>query len=94
VKVSVVSLWELIVKKNRSTAAIREPLPWWDEHVAAAEVEVIPIRAMHVARLDELPEFHADPFDRMLIAQALAEGLTLASGDAVFGRYRVPLQWK
>jgi PIN domain nuclease of toxin-antitoxin system len=92
-KLSVVSLWELIVKKTRRAASVREPIPCWDQHVARAEAEVIPIRVTHVATLDGLPDIHADPFDRMLVAQALAEGLTLASADAVLGQYGVPVVW-
>jgi PIN domain nuclease of toxin-antitoxin system len=40
-----------------------------------------------------LPEFHKDPFDRILVAQALAEGLTLATKDAIFARYGTPVAW-
>lgn len=93
VKVSVVSLWELIVKKNRSAAPVRDPLAWWERQVTRAETELLPIRVPHIAKLDRLPDYHRDPFDRMLVAQALAEGLTLATKDATLGRYGVPVIW-
>jgi PIN domain nuclease of toxin-antitoxin system len=47
----------------------------------------------HVLELDRLPPVHKDPFDRLLIAQARVEGLTLLSRDAVFTHYPVPVVW-
>ena len=93
-RVSVVSLWELILKKGRHTAAVREPITWWEQYVTRSETEVIPVRVSHLAQLDRLPELHRDPFDRMLVAQALAEGLTLASKDGLLARYGVPVIWE
>jgi PIN domain nuclease of toxin-antitoxin system len=92
-KVSVVSLWELIVKKNRNTAPIREPLSWWQRHIARAETEVVAIRVPHLAELDRLPQIHGDPFDRMLVAQARSEQLRLVTADAALGRYDVAIVW-
>jgi PIN domain nuclease of toxin-antitoxin system len=93
-KVSVASLWEMIVKKNRHTAPVRDPLVWWDKHIAKVGTEVIPIRIPHVAELDRLPEIHRDPFDRILVAQALAENCTLVTRDSTLARYGVPVVWK
>jgi PIN domain nuclease of toxin-antitoxin system len=93
VKVSVVSLWELIVKKNRPGAPVREPLRWWDRYVTRAEIEVLPVRVSHVASLDTLPDVHRDPFDRMLVAQADFEQLRLVSADRVFAGYPVETVW-
>jgi PIN domain nuclease of toxin-antitoxin system len=93
-KVSVISLWEMIIKKNRKTAAVRNPLAWWEQHVTRVETEVLPIRIPHLTALDRLPDLHRDPFDRMLVAQALAEGLTLATKDPTLVRYGVPIVWE
>jgi PIN domain nuclease of toxin-antitoxin system len=93
-KVSVISLWELILKKRRSTAPVREPLVWWEKHVTRSETEVIPVRVRHLAELDRLANIHTDPFDRMLVAQALAENCTLVSGDGVLARYGAPVVWE
>ena len=51
-------------------------------------VEVLPIHAYHVARLAELPPFHKDPFDRLLICQAMHEGCGLVTVDQEIHRYR------
>jgi PIN domain nuclease of toxin-antitoxin system len=91
--VSVVSYWELMLKRGRVSAPVRQPASWWDRYVTRAAVEVLPIRVPHVDQLDALAEWHRDPFDRMLVAQALTERATLVSGDRVLARYGVPLLW-
>ena len=54
---------------------------------------VIPITANHAQATGALPLHHDDPFDRMLIAQARAEAMTLVTGDGAFGDYGIPLLW-
>ena len=55
---------------------------------------MLPVRVAHVDRLDQLGDWHRDPFDRVLVAQALADELTLATKDAVLARYGVPVVWE
>jgi len=69
-------------------------MDWWARYVTRASVEVLPIRVAHVDRLDGLAEIHRDPFDRMLVAQALAEDCTLVSRDDVLARYGTPVVWE
>jgi PIN domain nuclease of toxin-antitoxin system len=90
---SVISYWELVLKKGRDTAPVREPAAWWERYITKRAVEVLPVRAAHVDRLDGLPDLHKDPFDRMLVAQALAEDLTLITGDGILAGYGVPIVW-
>jgi PIN domain nuclease of toxin-antitoxin system len=94
IKVSVVSYWELMLKKERQNALVVHPAAWWQRYVTRASVEVLPVHVAHVDRLGELGEWHRDPFDRMLVAQALAEELTLVTKDAVLARYSVPVIWE
>src|ERR1044072_786295 len=94
VTASVVSYWELILKKGRQTALVVEPKAWWERYITRPAVEVLPGRVGHVDHLDALPEWHRDPFDRILVAQALAEVLTLASKDALLARYGAPVIWE
>ena len=93
VKVSVVSYWELTLKKGRKSAPVLDPAAWWDRYITRPAVEVLPVRVAHVDCLDTLPEWHRDPFDRMLVAQALAEDCTLVSRDDVLARYSAPVVW-
>src|SRR5690348_14614111 len=94
VTVSVVSYWELILKKGRPTALVADPKAWWDRYITRVAVEVLPVRVAHLDQLDALPELHRDPFDRMLVAQTLAEHYTLLSRDSVIARYGAPILWE
>jgi PIN domain nuclease of toxin-antitoxin system len=94
IKASVVSYWELMLKKGRPNALVLQPVDWWERYVTRTSVEVLPIRVAHVDRLDGLPEIHRDPFDRMLVAQALAEDCTLITRDGMLARYGAPVLWE
>ena len=52
---------------------------------------LLPIEISHIAALENLPPVHRDPFDRLLIAQAIQENMTLLSADSVFAHYPVPV---
>ena len=56
-------------------------------------IPTLSIRAPHIHALASLPELHKDPFDRILLAQARAEGLTLVTKDPLLSRYDVPMIW-
>ena len=90
---SVANLWELVLKMGRPGALVADPLPWWEKYVIRTGIPALAIRTAHVRALAGLPCLHRDPFDRILIAQALAEGLALASKDATLARYGVPVVW-
>jgi PIN domain nuclease of toxin-antitoxin system len=95
--VSVVSIWELAIKvgigklnlPGSSTRYVLEQL----EDIGAV---ILPIEPAHILRLEMLPRFphHKDPWDRMLIAQAIEEKLTILSADSKFPLYNVSLIWK
>lgn len=53
----------------------------------------LPIEVSHALAVRGLPKIHADPFDRMLVAQCMVEGLTLITRDRVLGQYDVPHEW-
>jgi len=90
---SVANLWELLLKSRKPGALIADPLPWWDKYVMRARIPTLAIRTAHIRALAGLPELHKDPFDRILVAQAVAEGLTLATKDAMLAHYGVPVVW-
>lgn len=91
---SVANLWELVLKTRRPGALVADPLPWWEKYVVRSGIRVLAIRTRHIVSLAALPDLHKDPFDRILVAQALAEGLTLASKDTILARYGAPLVWE
>jgi PIN domain nuclease of toxin-antitoxin system len=75
---SVANLWELVLKSHKPGALVADPLPWWEKYVIATGIPTLAIRIKHVRKLAALPDLHKDPVDRILVAQALSEGLTLA----------------
>lgn len=91
---SVANLWELVLKTSKPGSLVADPLPWWEKYVVRSGIRVLAIRTRHIVSLAGLPDLHKDPFDRILVAQALTEGLTLASKDAILARYGAPLVWE
>jgi PIN domain nuclease of toxin-antitoxin system len=85
--VSAASAWEIAIKKALGKLAAPEDLLG---AIAANNFEPLVIKIEHTLRLGELPLHHNDPFDRILIAQALYEDLTLLSGDGKIALYEVP----
>jgi PIN domain nuclease of toxin-antitoxin system len=85
--VSAASVWEAAVKASVGRLIVPEPLP---TALEAAGVSELPIRARHAVRAGALPPLHRDPFDRMLVAQAVEEGLTIVTRDPLVRRYGVP----
>jgi len=93
VKASVVSYWELIFKKSRPRALGIDPVSWWEQFVSRSSVEVLPLRVAHITELDGLTQLHRDPFDRVLLAQAIAVNISLLSRDSELGRYGAKVVW-
>lgn len=88
VYVSAVSGWEIAIKA--SLGRLR-PTRTLAEAVEESGFEELPLRLRHTEVLAKLPMLHRDPFDRMLVAQAVSDRLTLVSRDRTLGRYDVPL---
>lgn len=86
VLVSVASIWEIAIKR----ALGKLDAPWsLTRTIGAIGFRELPITAFHAEQAGSLPPHHTDPFDRMLVAQAQAEGLVLVTRDANIPRYGV-----
>lgn len=90
VLVSSASAWEVAIKA--ALGKLRLPGPF-EEGVERSGFTQLPISFAHAAAVATLPNHHGDPFDRMLIAQAIVEGCTLVTGDAQFEPYGLPVLW-
>ncbi len=91
---SVASVWELQIKHALGKLTMRQPLKViLDEQQQSNSMEILPIKLTHLWRLADLPRIHNDPFDRLLIAQAVVEDMHLISADRVFSDYPVRLVW-
>ena len=85
--VSVASAWEVAIKQN--LGKLHAPLSV-EEMIEKARFVSLPIQFTHIAQLAKLPPIHSDPFDRLLIAQAQIENLTLITRDEALFGYGVP----
>jgi len=91
---SVVGTWELALKISRGKLKLPLPLPQFlDASVNQAGIRHLAVESRHALAQLELPGHHWDPFDRMLIAQAQVEGLSIVSTDRAFARYSVQTIW-
>lgn len=86
VLVSVVSPWELEIKRAKGKLELHEEL---GPALASLNVRLLPITLAHVLAVESLPRHHGDPFDRILVAQALVEGLTLVTADRAMREYPI-----
>ena len=92
--ISIASFWEITIKlqlgKLQSAISLQALFDFADQN----QIEIIPINQTHLLTLSNLPHHHGDPFDRLIIAQALSEKLTLVSRDKNFKKYKVKTIWK
>ena len=84
---SVLSYWEVMLKSMKGSLDVGDPRVWWSEALDQLAATPLLLRPQHIAGVFALPPIHKDPFDRMLIAQAAAEGLTLVTTDKEIARY-------
>jgi PIN domain nuclease of toxin-antitoxin system len=89
---SAASIWEIAIKKSFGRPDFRvEPRLLRRGLLDNGYVE-LPITSQHAVSVDSLPPIHRDPFDRLLVAQAMHEGITLLTGDAQLARYAGPVR--
>ena len=92
--VSHASLWEITLKHGAGKLVLPDPPRiWWAEQVRRWKLLELPITAEALFRGGELPRHYKDPFDRVILAQALVEGMAVISPDVEFPAYGVPLIW-
>ena len=84
---SVLSYWEIMIKSMKGRLEVGDPRAWWTEALDQLAATPLLLRPQHIAKVFALPPIHKNPFDRMLIAQATAEGLALVTTDKEIARY-------
>jgi PIN domain nuclease of toxin-antitoxin system len=92
VYLSVVSVWEVTVKYHLGKLPLPEaPHPWLPEQRERHGIESLALGERAVSRLGDLPDHHKDPFDRLLVCQAIEEQLTLVTIDPIVEKYPASL---
>lgn len=91
---SLASCWEMAIKCSLGKLDLSQPIERFiPEHMLANGFDLLPIEFRHTARVEALPLYHRDPFDRLLVAQAQIEKLAIVSRDTVFSAYGVRRIW-
>ncbi len=85
---STASIWEISIKRAQGRLTVPDDLL---DRVRASAIEPLPVTMEHGWLAGGLPMLHTDPFDRMIIAQAIAEGMTLVTSDRRMREYGVPI---
>lgn len=93
VLLSVVSIWEILIKSQLGKMSPRLPLAQIVAQQQANGVVLLPVTLDHVLEVERLPPAHKDPFDRLLIAQARIENAVMLSVDQIFSQYPVRVEW-
>jgi len=91
---SVAAIWEIVIKSSQGK--LKVPMPTSAlvcEHVWSNKMEILEAEIEHFDVLHTLPHHHRDPFDRMMIAQAIHNDLTVITKDKAFSQYDVKIEW-
>ena len=92
--ISVASLWEITIKLKLGKLRLAISLEQLFHILEDNQIDVIQISYDHLFILSELPHYHSDPFDRLIISQAISEKMSLVSKDKQLHNYRVRTIWK
>ena len=91
---SVASCWEMAIKASLGKLRLAKTVERFvSEQVTANGFTLLNIELRHTAKVEKLPFHHRDPFDRLLIAQAMMEKLSIVSADSIFSDYGVKVIW-
>jgi PIN domain nuclease of toxin-antitoxin system len=92
--VSAATIWEIAIKVGKKRLPLSKPYrQWMETAIADLYLTLLPITLDHAHRQSVLPGHHGDPFDRLLIAQALVEGISIVGSDTQFDAYGVTRIW-
>jgi PIN domain nuclease of toxin-antitoxin system len=91
---SAASGWEIAIKAGLGRLEVPDNLDrFMTEQLSRNAIQVLPVYLSHALRVYTLPDYHRDPFDRLLVSQAVLEKLALLSADPQIARYPVDLVW-
>ena len=91
--ISIASIWEIAIKYANGKLELKSDFNNIAEFLDQNEIQILPITFEHIQQLLKLEYHHRDPFDRIIIAQSMMEGLSIATKDEYFDYYKVTLFW-
>jgi PIN domain nuclease of toxin-antitoxin system len=92
--ISMASIWELSIKSSLGKISLEQPLDEFvDEHVKGNDIRILKIELSHVLRIENLPFYHRDPFDRLIISQSIEDNIPIIGSDKTFDSYPIKRIW-
>ena len=92
--ISMASWWEIAIKCSLGKLSIDDPLDEFMKHRTGEGFRLLPVEPQHLHLLVTLPFHHRDPFDRLIVCQAMVENMAICTGDENFRHYPVKLVWR
>ncbi len=92
--VSIVSFWEIAIKKSIGKLKVEYPIQKIETLCYEKDISILHITSKHLDILVDLPNIHNDPFDRLLVSQAMSENLGIITKDSIIPRYPVHTVWQ
>lgn len=88
------SLWEMAIKISINKLILKESLEdFTRNHIIGNDIQILKIELPHIYRVERLPFHHRDPFDRLIISQAIEDSIPIISSDEIFDKYTVTRIW-
>ena len=91
--ISIGSFWEMAIKANKGKLVLPAPISEMMRACDEMRIAILPIASTHLEYLQGMSAFHGDPFDRLIISQAVVEECAILSADSAFDRYDVQILW-
>ncbi len=91
--VSIVTFWEIAIKQSLNKLELNNSIEDYINKVTENNIAIVSVSFEHILKLTTLPFYHRDPFDRMLIVQAIIENMVVISKDTHFADYEVTILW-
>ncbi len=93
ISVSIVSMWEIAIKSSIGKLEIKSSISKIAETCEKEQIDILSIKPFHLDAIGKLPSIHGDPFDRLIISQAVAENLIIITRDGIIPQYNVRVLW-
>ncbi len=93
ISVSIVSMWEIAIKSSIGKLEIKSSISKIAETCEKEQFDILSIKPVHLDEIGRLPTIHGDPFDRLIISQAMAENLIIITKDGTIPLYDVKVLW-
>ena len=92
--ISIGSIWEIAIKTSLGKLSLKSDFNNIADFLYANQIDILPVNFGHLQHLLILPKYHNDPFERLIIAQSIAEDLDILTKDDKFNLYKVVINWE